>query len=139
AREFPELKTKEIIVDNCCMQMVLRPHQFDVLVMGNLYGDLVSDLGAGIAGGMSSPAGINVGDGIRVYEAFHGGSREAIGVNRANPLRLLTPPTHIVNGAGQITAAARIRQAVERVLVAGAVRTPDLGGNATTTQMASAI
>src|SRR5262249_4105026 len=82
AREYPELRTKEIIVDNCCMQMVSRPGQFDVLVMGNLYGDLVSDLAAGVSGGASATAGINIGDGIRVYESFHGGSREALGAGR---------------------------------------------------------
>src|SRR5262249_28880881 len=85
AREFPDMQTRELIVDNCCMQMVLRPQQFDVLVMGNLYGDLVSDLCAGVIGGISATAGINVGDGIRVYEAFHGGTREVIGADRANP------------------------------------------------------
>src|SRR5215831_15597808 len=73
AREFPDLQTRELIVDNCCMQMVSRPQQFDVLVMGNLYGDLVSDLAAGVVGGVSATHGINVGDGIRIYEAFHGG------------------------------------------------------------------
>src|SRR5207245_8011031 len=79
ARDFPEIQTKEIIVDNCCMQMVSRPQQFDVLVMGNLYGDLVSDLGAGVVGGISATAGINVGDSIRVYESFHGGTRQEVG------------------------------------------------------------
>ena len=73
AKDFPELQTREIIVDNCCMQMVSRPQQFDVMVMGNLYGDLVSDLGAGVVGGVSATHGINVGDGVRVYESFHGG------------------------------------------------------------------
>ena len=101
AKEFPELETKEIIVDNCCMQMVSRPQQFDVMVMGNLYGDIVSDLGAGIVGGVSATAGINIGDGLRVYEAFHGGSREQIGVNDANPLPLLLPAIDLLEGVGQ--------------------------------------
>src|SRR5207245_10145823 len=91
ARDFAEIQTKEIIVDNCCMQLVSRPQQFDVLVMGNLYGDLVSDLGAGIVGGISATAGMNVGDGVQVFETFHGGPREAIGVGKANPLPLLLP------------------------------------------------
>src|SRR5207248_10363276 len=91
AKKFPELATKEIIVDNCCMQMVTRPQQFDVMVMGNLYGDLISDLGAGVVGGISATAGINVGDGIRIYESFHGGTRQEIGVDRASPLPLLLP------------------------------------------------
>jgi isocitrate dehydrogenase (NAD+) len=139
AKAFPELQTKEIIVDNCCMQMVLRPHQFDVLVMGNLYGDLVSDLGAGIVGGISATAGINVGDGLRVYECFHGGTREAIGVDRANPLPLLLPAIDLLESVGLSEPAARILTAVEKVLTQGQVRTPDLGGNSTTTQMTEAI
>src|SRR5262249_40527504 len=101
ARDFPEFQTREIIVDNCCMQMVSRPQQFDVLVMGNLYGDLVSDLGAGVVGGISATAGINVGEGVRVYESFHGGSRQEIGVDRANPLPLLLPAIDLLEGVGQ--------------------------------------
>jgi isocitrate dehydrogenase (NAD+) len=139
AREFPELQTREIIVDNCCMQMVLRPQQFDVLVMGNLYGDLVSDLGAGIVGGISATAGINIGEGVRVYECFHGGTREAIGVDRANPLPLLLPAIDLLESVDQLEPARRILTAVENVLTKERVRTPDLGGQATTTEMANAI
>jgi isocitrate dehydrogenase (NAD+) len=139
ARDFPELQTREIIVDNCCMQMVLRPQQFDVLVMGNLYGDLVSDLGAGIVGGVSATAGINVGHGIRVYESFHGGSRDSAGIDLANPLPLLLPAVDLLQSVGLNDAAGRILAAVEGVLTAGRWVTPDLGGQATTTQMADAI
>jgi isocitrate dehydrogenase (NAD+) len=139
ARDFSDLEVREIIVDNCCMQMVLRPQQFDVLVMGNLYGDLVSDLAAGVVGGISVTAGINVGEGIRVYEAFHGGSRETIGTDRANPLPLLLPAIDLLEGIGQATSARRILAAVEAVLAEGKVRTHDLGGNAGTRQMADAI
>ncbi len=139
ARAFPGLKTHEIIVDNCCMQMVLRPQQFDVLVMGNLYGDLVSDLSAGVVGGISATAGINVGDGVHVYEAFHGGTREAIGENQANPLPLLLPAIDLLEAVGQKETGRRILTAVETVLEAGRLRTPDLGGTATTTEIADAI
>jgi isocitrate dehydrogenase (NAD+) len=139
AKEFPDLQTKEIIVDNCCMQMVAKPQQFDVLVMGNLYGDIVSDLGAGVVGGISATAGINVGDGIQVYECFHGAGRERIGVDRANPLPLLLPAIDLLDGVGQKEPAARILHAVETVLDASQVRTGDLGGMATTTAMADAI
>jgi isocitrate dehydrogenase (NAD+) len=139
ARDFPELQTREIIVDNCCMQMVSRPQQFDVLVMGNLYGDLVSDLGAGIVGGVSATAGINVGEGVRVYESFHGGSREAIGEQRANPLPLLLPAIDLLDTEGQKPIAQRILTAAERVLAERRVLTPDLGGQATTSQMSEAI
>src|SRR5262249_52287086 len=135
AREFPELQTRELIVDNCCMQMVSRPQQFDVLVMGNLYGDLVSDLGAGIVGGVSASAGINVGDGVRVYESFHGGSRESVGADRANPLPLLLPAIDLLEEVGRAEAARRILNAVETVLEERRALTPDLGGSATTTEM----
>ena len=139
ARDFPELQTREIIVDNCCMQMVSRPQQFDVLVMGNLYGDLVSDLGAGVVGGISAAAGINIGDRIHVYESFHGGSREAIGENRANPIPLLLPAIDLLDAEGQRPVAERILSAVERVLMERRALTPDLGGRATTSEMSEAI
>ena len=139
AKEFPDLQTKEIIVDNCCMQMVSKPQQFDVLVMGNLYGDIVSDLGAGVVGGVSATAGINIASGIKVFEAFHGGSREAIGVDRANPLPLLLPAIDMLEMNGQEEAARRVLRAAEKVLSEGRVRTHDLGGDASTTAMADAI
>jgi isocitrate dehydrogenase (NAD+) len=139
ARECPELQTREIIVDNCCMQMVSKPQQFDVMVMGNLYGDLVSDLGAGLVGGISATAGINYGEGVRVFETFHGGSRETIGINRASPLPLLLPAIDLLEAVGQNDQAARLLRAMERVFTEGRVRPIDLGGRATTTEMADAV
>lgn len=139
AKEFPDIETKEMIVDNCCMQMVARPQEFDVLVMGNLYGDIVSDLGAGVVGGISATAGINVGDGIRCYECFHGAGRERIGADRANPLPLLLPAVDLLDGAGEKAAATRILRAMEAVLSEGRVRTRDLGGDATTTAVTDAL
>jgi isocitrate dehydrogenase (NAD+) len=139
AREFPDLQAREIIIDNCCMQLVSKPQQFDVLAMGNLYGDLVSDLGAGVVGGISASHGINVGDGIHVYDSFHGGPRETVGVNRANPLPLLLPAIDLLEAVGQPQAAQRIQTAVGRVLTERRTLTADLGGTATTTEMAAAI
>ena len=139
AKEFPEIQAKEMIVDNCCMQMVSRPQQFDVLVMGNLYGDIVSDLGAGVVGGISATAGINIGDGIQCYECFHGAGRERIGVDGANPLPLLLPALDLLRGVGQKDAADRILRAMEMVLSDSKVRTADLGGSATTTAMTEAL
>jgi isocitrate dehydrogenase (NAD+) len=107
--------------------------------MGNLYGDIVSDLGAGVVGGISAAAGINVGDGIRVFECFHGGTREAIGANQANPLPLLLPAIELLEAVDMKAEATRILRAVEKVLTAGTVRTRDLGGEATTTAMTDAI
>lgn len=139
ARENPDIATKEIIVDNCCMQMVARPQQFDVLVMGNLYGDIVSDLGAGIVGGVSATAGINVGEGIQVFETFHGDSSERVGADRANPLPLLLPLIDLLDAVGRKAEARRMLGAVERVLTDGKTRTTDLGGKAGTMEMARAI
>ncbi len=139
AKDYPDLQTRDFIVDNCCMQMVLKPQQFDVLVMGNLYGDLVSDLGAGVVGGISATSGHNVGHGVHVYETFHGGSRNVIGPDRANPLPLLLPAIDLAEHLGKKEAATRIRAAVATVMLAGKVRTRDLGGNATTTAMTDAL
>ncbi len=139
AREYPEIQAKEMIVDNCCMQLVSRPHQFEVLATGNLYGDLLSDLGVGLIGGISAAVGINHGDGIRVYEAIHGASRQRLGVGRANPLPLLMPALELLTELDQGDAAARIRKAIARVLTKRQALTPDLGGTATTQQMADAI
>ncbi len=139
AARHPQLKARELIVDNCCMQMVSRPTQFDVLVMGNLYGDLTSDLGAGVVGGISTAHGINVGDGLRVYESFHGGSRDQIPEDTANPLPLLLPACDLLEAHGHAPAAANILLAVGKVLTEGQVRTLDLGGRSTTAEMARAI
>ncbi len=109
------------------------------MVMGNLYGDLVSDLGAGVVGGVSAAHGINVGDGVRVYESFHGGSRESVGAERANPLPLLLPAIDLLEGVGEKTAAKRISEAVGRVLTERRAVTPDLGGTATTMEMAGGV
>jgi isocitrate dehydrogenase (NAD+) len=139
ARDYPEIQTREIIVDNCCMQLVLRPRQFDVLVMGNLYGDLVSDLGAGLVGGVDAVAGIGVGDGVRVFESLHGDPRDELHSNQANPLPLLLPAIAMLEAVGHGDAAGRILTAVEEVLTEGRVQPADLGGKATTLEMAQAI
>jgi isocitrate dehydrogenase (NAD+) len=107
--------------------------------MGNLYGDLVSDLAAGVVGGISATAGINVGSGIRVYEAFHGGPREAVAENGANPLPLLLPAIDLLSEVGHAATAQRILTAVEKVLLEGTTLTADLKGSATTMEMAAAI
>lgn len=130
---------RELIVDNCCMQLVKQPQQFDVLVMGNLYGDLVSDLGAGVVGGISATHGINVGDSVRVYEAVHGAGLDVIPEGTANPLPLLLPAIDLLKDNGHESAAARIEEAIGKVLVARQTLTPDLGGKATTSQMAAAL
>lgn len=139
ARDFPDLQAREIIVDNCCMQLVSRPTQFDVLVAGNLFGDILSDLGAGLVGGISASHAINLGDNLRVFETFHGGPREEIGADRANPLPLLLPALDLLETVGERAAARRILGAIGTVLTDRRRLTADLGGTATTTEMTAAI
>ena len=134
-----QFETRDLIIDNCCMQMVSKPHQFDVLVMGNLYGDLVSDLGSGIVGGISASRGINVGETIRVYECFHAARREMIPEGCANPLPLILAACDLLENHGYAEAATRIRTGIGRVLTEGRVRTADLGGTATALDMTRAI
>src|SRR5262245_3476236 len=129
AAGYPEIQPKEMIVDNACMQLASRPHQFEMLVAGNLYGDLLSDLGAGLIGGISATGAISHGDGVRVYEAIHGGPVDVIGKDRANPLPLLSPAMEMLTDLGHGDTAKRICTAVEIVLKAGRPRTPDLGGD----------
>ena len=139
AREYPRIEPKEMIVDNCCMQLVSRPQQFEMLAAGNLYGDLLSDLGAGLVGGISSTSAINYGKDVTVYEAIYGAVRESIGPDRANPLPLLMPALELLKDIGEVGAANKIRDAVERVLNKGEVRTIDLGGDAGTRAFTAAI
>jgi isocitrate dehydrogenase (NAD+) len=139
AAEFPDITAKDLIVDNTCMQLVSKPRQFEVLAAGNLYGDLLSDLGAGLVGGVSTTAAINHGDGIRVYEAVYGAAHEHIRADTANPLPLILPTVEMLRDFGETAAAERIMKAVETVLVEGTVRTRDIGGTATTTQFTDAI
>jgi isocitrate dehydrogenase (NAD+) len=139
AQGYPDVTAKDLIVDNTCNQMVSRPQQFEVLAAGNLYGDLLSDLGAGLVGGVSTTAAINHGDGVKVYEAVYGASHESVPPDSANPLPLILPAIELLKDLGETAAADRIRAAVEAVLLAGEVRTRDIGGKATTTAFTDAI
>jgi isocitrate dehydrogenase (NAD+) len=139
AKEFPDITPKDLIVDNTCNQMVSRPQQFEVLAAGNLYGDLLSDLGAGLVGGVSTTAAINRGDGVTVYEAVYGASQEQVPLDTANPLPLILPAIELLKDIGETAAAARIRAAVETVLIEGTVRTRDIGGTASTSAFTEAI
>ncbi len=139
AADFPDIAAKDLIVDNTCMQLVSRPQQFEVMAAGNLYGDLLSDLGAGLVGGVSATAAVNHGDGVKVYEAVYGASHESVPKNTANPLPLLLPAVEMLRDLGEGVAADRVIAAVEGVLTEGAVRTSDIGGRATTTQFTDAI
>jgi isocitrate dehydrogenase (NAD+) len=139
AQAYPAIAYDERIVDAACMHLVMRPETFDVLVMPNLYGDIVSDLCAGLVGGLGVVPGANLGEGVAVFEAVHGTAPDIAGQNAANPTALLLSAVMMLEHVGERDAAARIRSALLTVLAAGTVRTRDLGGSATTTAFAAAI
>ncbi|HXG23921.1 MAG TPA: isocitrate/isopropylmalate family dehydrogenase, partial [Chthonomonadales bacterium] len=140
ARDFPEIEYQEMIVDNTCMQLVMRPEQFDVMVMENLYGDIVSDLCAGLIGGLGLTGSANIGEGnLAVFEAVHGSAPDIAGRNLANPIALTLSAVMMLRHIGEVQAARRIEQAVLDVVAEGQHLTRDLGGTATTTVMTDAI
>jgi isocitrate dehydrogenase (NAD+) len=129
----------ERIVDAVCMQLVMFPEKFDVLLLPNLYGDIVSDLCAGLVGGLGVVPGANIGIDCAVFEAVHGSAPDIANKNRANPTALLLSALMMLEYIDEREAAARIRAALERVLTEGKVRTRDLGGTASTTEFTDAI
>jgi isocitrate dehydrogenase (NAD+) len=139
ATRFPDVAYEERIVDAACMHLVMRPEQFDVLLLPNLYGDIVSDLCAGLVGGLGVVPGANLGTDAAVFEAVHGTAPDIAGKNVANPTALLLSALLMLEHIGESGAASRVRQALYRVLADGAVRTRDLGGRATTMEFAEAI
>jgi len=139
ASERGGIEYDERIVDAACMHLVLRPQAFDVMVMPNLYGDIVSDLCAGLVGGLGVVGSANLGADIGVFEAVHGTAPDIAGQDAANPTALLLSALMMLHHVGEGEAAERIRSALERVLQAGQVRTRDLGGQATTTAFAEAV
>ncbi|MBT9170424.1 MAG: Isocitrate dehydrogenase (NADP) [Actinobacteria bacterium] len=139
ATDYPEIEFEDRIVDNMCMQLVLKPEQYDVLVLPNLYGDIVSDLCAGLIGGLGVAAGANLGDEIAVFEAVHGSAPKYAGQNRANPTAIILSGYLMLKHLGEGEAAQRLLVAVEDVISDGEHVTRDLGGSATTWEMAEAI
>jgi isocitrate dehydrogenase (NAD+) len=139
AREYPNVAYEEIIIDNCAMQLVLNPARFDVLVMENFYGDVLSDLCAGLAGGLGVVPGGNIGDGIALFEAVHGSAPDIAGQDRANPAALILSAALMLEHVGERTAARRVESAVRRVIAERRAVTPDLGGTAGTRAMTDAI
>jgi isocitrate dehydrogenase (NAD+) len=129
----------ERIVDAVCMQLVMFPERFDVLLLPNLYGDIVSDLCAGLVGGLGVVPGANLGTDCAVFEAVHGSAPDIANKNLANPTALLLSGLMLLRHIGDGERAARIAEALERVLTAGGVMTRDLGGSATTTEFTEAI
>ena len=139
ARDYPEIELRELIIDNCAMQLVTRPEQFDVLLMDNLYGDILSDLGAGLVGGLGVVPGSNVGSECAVFEAVHGSAPDLAGKGQANPTAVIRSAAQLVAHLGETKAAARIENAVVTALSDPAYQTGDLGGKATTGELTDAI
>jgi isocitrate dehydrogenase (NAD+) len=139
AKGYPEIVYDEKIVDAACMHLVMKPEQFDVLVMPNLYGDIVSDLCAGLVGGLGVVGAANLGTEVGVFEAVHGSAPDIAGQNVANPTALLLSAVMMLRHIDENSAADRIMKAIGEVLTAGTARTRDLGGPATTTEFANAV
>jgi len=135
----PDITYDERIVDAACMQLVMRPETFDVLLLPNLYGDIVSDLCAGLVGGLGVVPGANLGAAGAVFEAVHGSAPDIAGQNVANPTALLLSAVMMLRHIDEPDAATRIERALGRVLEQGTLRTRDLGGTATTTEFADAV
>ena len=140
AKEYPNIEADDKIVDNLCMQLVIDPNQFDVLLLENLYGDIVSDLAAGLVGGLGVVAGANIGENGAVFEAVHGSAPDIAGQNKANPLALLQSAVLMLPHIGETSAATRIHEAIARVLASGPEhRTRDIGGTGTTADFTASM
>jgi isocitrate dehydrogenase (NAD+) len=139
AREFPQIKSEDVIVDNLCMQLVRNPEKYDVLVTENLYGDIVSDLCAGLVGGLGVVPGANIGHDVAVFEAVHGTAPDIAGQGKANPTALLMSSVMMLDWMNFMDDARRLENAVWKVYTEGKVKTGDLGGTASTNDFTNAI
>jgi isocitrate dehydrogenase (NAD+) len=140
SKDYPNIEADDKIVDNLCMQMVTNPTQFDILLLENLYGDIVSDLAAGLVGGLGVVAGANIGESGAVFEAVHGSAPDIAGQNKANPLAMLKSAVLMLHHIGEMGPAQRIEDAIVKVLDSGPEhRTRDIGGNGTTADFTTAM
>ena len=139
SKEYPDIAPREILVDNLCMQLVQNPSQFDVLVLPNLYGDIVSDLCAGLIGGLGVAQGANIGLDCAVFEPVHGSAPDIKGKNIANPTALLLSAIEMTKYLGEFEIAKKLEDALFKTLRDGRVLTKDLGGNAKTTEFRDEI
>ena len=139
AAEFPEIEYKEMIVDNACMQIVMNPQQFDVLLLPNLYGDVMSDLAAGLVGGLGVVPSGNIGDNGALFEAVHGTAPDIEGKGLANPTALLMSSILMLDYLGERSAARRIETALEKVYSEAKHTTQDVGGKAGTAEFTDAV
>ncbi len=139
AADYPEIEYNEMIVDNACMQMVLNPQQFDVLLLPNLYGDVISDLAAGLVGGLGVVPSGNLGEEAAIFEAVHGTAPDIVGKGIANPTALLMSGIMMLDHLGEHAAARRIEEALHRVYREGEYLTRDVGGTASTEEFTDAV
>ncbi len=137
--QYPSIETVEMIVDNACMQLVMNPHQFDVIVTTNLFGDIISDLCAGLIGGLGMAPGANIGDEVAIFEAVHGSAPDIAGKKIANPSALMLASALLLDHIDQSDAAQKLRHAIRETIAAGDRLTGDLGGNASTQEYTDAI
>ena len=139
AAEYPDIQCNEMIVDNTCMQLVMRPEQFDMIVTTNLFGDIISDLCAGLVGGLGLAPGANIGKDCAIFEAVHGSAPDIAGKGIANPCALLLGAVQMLEHIGEVSAAVRLKQAIIDTMNDKDHLTPDLGGTGTTQTFATAI
>ncbi len=139
AAGYPDIEYKEMIVDNACMQLVLNPQQFDILLLPNLYGDVVSDLAAGLVGGLGVVPSGNLGEEAAIFEAVHGTAPDIAGKGVANPTAILMSGIMMLDHLGESEAARRIERALCSVYRAGRHLTRDVGGTALSEEFASAV
>ncbi len=136
---YPDIESSEMIVDNCCMQLVMNPHQFDVIVTTNLFGDILSDLCAGLVGGLGMAPGANIGQDCAIFEAVHGSAPDIAGKNLANPTSVILASVQMLEYLGMGDKAERIRNALKDVIESGDRTTRDLGGEHGTTDFTQAV
>ncbi len=139
AAGFPEIQYKELIVDNASMQLVMRPETFDILLLPNLYGDIVSDLAAGLVGGLGIVPGANMGESHAVFEAVHGSAPDLAGQGKANPTALMLSAVMLLTHIGEPEAAFKLQSAVESVYREGKCLTGDVGGSASSEEFTEAV
>ena len=139
SKNYPEIEFEELLVDNTAMQMVMNPSRFDVIVTENLYGDILSDLGAGLVGGLGLMPGVNKGEDIAIYESIHGSAPDIAGKNLANPIAMILTFCLLLDDIGEKDHAENIRKAIYKTLADKNNYTKDLGGENTTTGMTDAI
>ncbi len=139
AKNYPEIEANDLIIDACCMKLVTDPQQFDVIVTENLYGDILSDLCAGLVGGLGFAPSANIGDEVTIYEAVHGSAPDIAGQNKANPTAILLAFSMLLKDNGMIAKAELLENAIFSVIKEGKVTTSDIGGSASTTEFTDAI